>query len=87
MTPAPPVATGEPDADPEAILKAEEFVNWQDIKKNLADPDLEKVFDMTPDEDESAPPQQQNVEKEAGHQPLPPSAEPEAATTAAHVEL
>lgn len=72
VVPAPPVATGEPDADPEAILKAEEFVDWQDIKKNVADPDL-KVFDISPDEDEPEPPKHQRVEKEAGYQPPPPS--------------
>jgi len=60
VVPAPPIAAGEPEADPEAILSTENFVDWKDIKKNLADPDLE-VFDNTPDEDESEPPKRGTV--------------------------
>jgi heat shock protein beta len=88
VDPAPPVATGEPEADPEAILRSEEFVDWQDMKKHLADPDLEKVFDKTPDEDEPEPPKHDRVEKETGYQtPSTTSAAPEATATAAHDEL
>ena len=50
VDPAPPVATGEPEADPEELLRSEEFVDWQDIKKRLADPDVEK-----PELDETTP--------------------------------
>ena len=60
MVPAPPVATGEPEADPKAILSTEDFVDWKDIKKHLADFDLE-VFDKTPDEDESEQPKHETV--------------------------
>jgi len=81
---APHVATSKPEADPEAILSAEDFVDWKDIEKHLADPDLE-VFDRTPDENESEP---QTVEKETGSQtPATSSAPPEATATAAHDEL
>ena len=84
MAPAPPVATGEPEADLEAILSAEDFVDWKDIKEHLADPDLE-VFDKTPNEDESDPPKHETVEKETGSQtPTTLSAAPEATATAAH---
>jgi len=87
VVPAPPVASGEPEADPEALLSAEDFVDWQDIKKHLADPDLE-VLDRTPDEDESEPSKHETVEKETGSQtPETSSAAPEATATAAHDEL
>jgi len=83
VDPAPPVATGEPEADPEAILQSEEFVDWQEMKKHLADPDLEKVFDKTPNEDEPESSTDDRVEKETGYQP----AAPEATPNAAHDEL
>ena len=87
MVPAPPVAASEPEADPEAIPSAEDFVDWKDIKKHLADPDLE-VFDHTPDEDESEPPKHETVEKETGSQPpATSSAAPKATATATHDEL
>jgi len=88
VVPAPPVATGEPEADPEAILGSEEFADWQEMKKHLADPDLEKVFDTTLGENESEPPMRDRVEKETGYQtPSTTSAAPEATQTAAHDEL
>ena len=88
MVPAPPVATGEPEADPEAILGAEEFVDWQDMKKHLADPDLGNVFDKSPNEDELESSKHESVEQETGHRTLPStSAKPEATATAAHDEL
>ena len=69
------MATGEPEPDPESILESEEFVDWQDMKKHLAEPDLEKVSDTTPGED-------------AGYQtPSTTSDTPEATSTAAHDEL
>lgn len=80
VDPAPPVATGEPEPDPETILNSEEFVDWQDIKKRLADPELEKVFDATPGEDEPEPSTHDRVGKET-------SAAPEGTSTAAHDEL
>ena len=64
VVPAPHIAASEPEADPETFLSAEDFVDWKDIEKHLADPDLE-VFDRTPDENESEP---QTVEKETGSQ-------------------
>ena len=61
--------------------------NWKDIKKHVADPDLE-VFDKTPDEDESEPPRHETVEKETGSQtPATSSAAPKAPATASHDEL
>jgi len=81
VAPAPPVATGEPEADPEAILQSEEFVDWQDMKKHLAEPDLAKGFDKTPDEDEPEPPVHDKVEKETG------SDATDATSTPAHDEL
>ena len=60
-----PGATGEPEADPETILQSEELVDWQNMKKHLADP---KVFDKTPDEDEPGPPVHDRVEQETGYQ-------------------
>jgi len=87
VVPAPPVATRGPEPDPEVILGAEGFVDWKDIKKHLADPDLE-VFDKTPGEDESEPPMHETVEKETGRQtPATSSATREATATAAHDEL
>jgi len=87
VVPKPPVAASEPEPDPEAILSAEDFVDWKDIKKHLADPDLE-VSDKTPDEDESEPPKHETVEKETGSQtPATSSTAPEATATAAHDEL
>jgi len=84
VVPAPPVATSEPEADPEAILSAED---QKGIKRHLADPDLE-VFDKTPDEDVSEPPKHETVEKETGSQtPVPSSAAPETTATAARNEL
>jgi len=51
VVPAPPVAAGEPEADPEAILQSEEFMDWQEVKKKLGDADLEeKGFGSTSDE-------------------------------------
>ena len=84
VVPASPVATREPEADPKAIVSAEDFVDWKDIKKHLADPDLE-VFNKTPDEDESDPPKHEMIEKETESQtPATLSAAPEATATAAH---
>ena len=78
------MATGELEADPEAILQSEEFVDWQDMKKRLAYPDLAKVFDWTPDGDEPKTPVHDRVEKATGHQT--PSAT-EATSTAAHCTM
>jgi hypothetical protein len=44
VDPAPLVATGGPEADPEMILRSKEFVDWWGMKKHCAEPDLE-VFD------------------------------------------
>ena len=88
VVPAPPVATGEPEPDPEEILKSEEFMDWQDIKKRLADPDLEKVFDKTPEDHEQQPPKHEKVEKETASQtPQDTSTAPDATATATHDEL
>ena len=88
VEPAPPVATGEPEPDPEAILSGEEFVDWQDMKKRLADPDLDKVFDATPGEDEPEPLTHDKVETETEYQtPSTTSAAPETTSTAPHDEL
>jgi hypothetical protein len=90
VDPAPPVAAGEPGADPEAILQSEELVDWQDMKRRLADPDLENVLGVAPEEDEPEPPKDERVEKETGYetpQTAPAPATPEATTTAAHDEL
>jgi len=85
---APPGATGEPEADPEAILQSEELVDWQNMKKHLADPDLAKVFDKIPDEDEPGPPVHDRIEQETGYQtPSTASDATEATSTAAHDEL
>ena len=67
VVPAPPVSTRGPEPDLKVNLGAEDFVDWKDIKKHLADPDLE-VFDKTPSEDESEPPKHETVEKETGRQ-------------------
>jgi len=56
-------------------------VDWRDIKKHLADPDLE-VFDKTPDEDES-----DHRSMRRSQTPATTSVAPEATTTAAHDEL
>jgi len=56
------------------------------MKKHLADPDLAKVFDKTPDEDEPEPPVHDKVEKGTGYQtPSTASDATEATATAAHV--
>lgn len=54
-------------------------MDWQEIKKHLADPDLEKVFDKTPDQE---PLKDDKVEKETES----PTA-PDATASAAHDEL
>jgi hypothetical protein len=82
VEPAPPVATGEPEANPEAILQNEEFVDWQDMKKHLSDPDLEKAFDKSPDEDEP----DKEKEQETGYQ-TPSTASTATEATATHDEL
>ena len=88
MVPAPPVATSEPEPDPEEILKSEEFMDWQNIKQHLADPDLEKLFDKTPEKDEQEPPKDEKVEKETESRTAhATSTTPDAAATAAHDEL
>ena len=87
VDPAPPVATSEPEPDPEEILRGEEFVDWQDMKKHLADPDLEKAFDTTPGEDEPESPTHDRAEKETEYQTPTTSAAPEATSTAPHDEL
>jgi len=80
----PPVATGEPEADPGGDSECGGFLDWKDIKKHLADPDSE-VFDKTPDEEESEPPRHRTVEQETGSQtPATSSAAPEATVTAVH---
>ena len=81
VVPAPPVATSEPEPDPEAILSTEDFVDWKDIKKRLANPGLE-VFDKTPDEDE-----RNRRSMRQSQTPATSSVAPEATTTAAHDEL
>ena len=87
VVPASPVATGEPEANLEAILSAEDFMDWKDIKKHPADPDL-GVFDKTPDEDKSDPLKHETIDKETGSQtPATLSAAPEATATAAHNEI
>jgi len=78
VVPAPPVATGGPEADPKAILSTEDFVDSKDIKQHLADPDLE-VFGKTPDEDH------RNMRR--SQTPATSSVAPEATTTVAHDEL
>ena len=88
VVPVPPVATSEPEADPEAILEAilsaEDFMDWKGIKKHLADPNLE-VFNRTPDEDKLDPLKDEVVEKKLGPQrPGTLSAIPEATANAAH---
>ena len=81
VVPAPPVATGEPEADPEGILSTDDFVDWKEIKKHLAVLNLE-VFDKAPDEDS------RNYRSMRRSQtPATSSVAPEATTTAAHDEL
>lgn len=81
--PAPPVDTGEPEAEPEAILRSEGFVDWQDMKTHLTDPAL-NVIEKTPGKDEPEPPTHDRVEKELGYQtPSTMSAAFEATPTAA----
>ena len=70
------MVTGEPEADPEPILRSEGSMDWQ---KHLADPDLEKMSDGTLDEDEPVSPTNDRLEKKTGHQtPSTALAAPEA---------
>ena len=71
---------GEPEADPEPILRNEGPMDWQ---KHHADPDLEKMSDKTLDEDEPVSPTNDRLEKKTGYQtPSTTSAATEATPTA-----
>ena len=66
-------------------MNNEEFVDWQDMKKRLADPELENMFDTTQGDDGPEPPTHDRVEKETGSET--PSTAPEATSTTTHDEL
>jgi hypothetical protein len=89
VVPAPPVATGEPEPDPEAILAGEEFGDWQNMKKHLMDPDLESAFGKIPADDELEPPKHEKVEQERETKNVESNQTtvPEATATPTHDEL
>ena len=64
VTPAPPIASGEPEAEPGTVLRSEATKDWQD-------PTFQ-VFDRMPGEDEPKPPTYDRVKRRRGIKHLQP---------------